>query len=188
HEHADADALYQQRVKGVYADLLAFMGRIEMPMDEQHQRYWTGAQMAAMQAVEAVKGAKHLQKNMLARLDGADSPLREAYVDLRRHLFSQMRALHALDPEAMDRDALAARLESLDAQAAGFEAGFRQQVLAMLRRGEIDGLQAGSLLNDLGYVDRIDRGLRGLLAAEEPGSLRELRRLARGPEADADGD
>ena len=179
-ERVDADALYQQRVKGVYADLLAFMGRIEVPMDEEHQRYWTGAQMAAVQAVEAVKGAKHLQKNMLARLDEADSPRREAYVALRRHLFGQMRALHALDPETMDRATIAARLESLDGQAARFEAGFRQYVLDMLRRGEIDGLQAGSLLNDLGYVDRIDHGLRGLAAAEEPGSLRELRRLARG--------
>ena len=178
-EHADADALYRQRVKGVYADLLAFMGRVEAPMDEAHQRYWTGAQMAAMQAVEAVKGAKHLQKNMLARLAGADSPQREAYVALRRQLFGQMRALAALDPEAVDEAALVARLESLDAQAARFEAEFRQHVLGMLRRGEIDGLKAGSLLNDLGYVDRIDRGLRGLAAAEEPASLRALRRIAR---------
>lgn len=181
-ERADADALYQQRVKGVYADLLAFMGRIEVPMDEEHQRYWTAAQMAAIQAVEAVKAAKHLQKNMLARLDEADSPRREAYVALRRHLYSQMRALHALDPESMGWKAIAAHLEALDAQAARFEVEFRQRVLGMLRRGEIDGLQAGSLLNDLGYVDHIDHGLRGLATAEEPGSLRELRRLARGPD------
>ena len=181
-EHADADALYRQRVKGVYADLLAFMGRIEVPMDEEHQRYWTGAQMAAMQAVEAVKGAKHLQKNMLARLGEDDSPQREAYLVLRQHLFEQMRALHALDPEAADEATIAARLESLDAQTARFEAEFRQRVLAMLRRGEVDGLQAGSLLNDLGYVDRIDRGLRGLAAAEEPASLRALRRIARDQE------
>ena len=178
-EQPDADALYRQRVKGVYADLLAFMGRIEMPMDAEHQRYWTGAQMAAMQAVEAVKGAKHLQKNLLARLREDDSPQREAYVDLRRHLFAQMRALRGLDPDTVDGEARAGRLEALDAQAAAFEAQFRQRVLAMLRHDEIDGLQAGSLLNDLGYVDSIDRGLRGLAVAEEPSSLRELRRLAR---------
>src|SRR5690606_25071819 len=104
-EAADADALYRQRVKGVYADLLAFMGRVEAPMDEEHQRYWTAAQMAAMQAVEAVKGAKHLQKNMLARLAGPPSPQREAYLALRRHLFAQMRALHALDREPLDNGA-----------------------------------------------------------------------------------
>ncbi len=182
-EQPDADALYRQRVKGVYADLLAFMGRIEVPMDAEHQRYWTGAQMAAIQAVEAVKGAKHLQKNLLARLREHDSPQREAYVDLRCHLFAQMRALRGPDPDRAEGEARAGRLEALDAQAAAFEAQFRQRVLAMLRRDEIDGLQAGSLLNDLGYVDSIDRGLRGLAMAEEPGSLRELRRLARRAES-----
>lgn len=178
-EAADADALYRQRVKGVYADLLAFMGRVEAPMDEEHQRYWTAAQMAAMQAVEAVKGAKHLQKNMLARLAGPPSPQREAYLALRRHLFAQMRALHALDREPLDNGARVQRLQAMEEDADRFEAQFRAQVLALLREGRIDGLQAGSLLNDLGYVDRIGQGLRAPAATEEPGSLRELRRLSR---------
>src|SRR5690606_17913807 len=55
----------------------------------------------------------------------------------------------------------------------------RHRILAMVGHGELDGLQAASLLNDLGYVERIDRNLRGLVLAEEPGSLRALRRLAR---------
>ena len=178
-DNPDAELLYRQRVKGVYADLLAFMGRIEVPMDEEHQRFWTQAQMAAMQMVDAVKGAKHLQKNLLPRLQDADSSLREAYVALRRHLYGQMRGLHSSDGESPDADALMA----FEAQAVAFETGFRQRVLAMVGRGELDGLQAASLLNDLGYVDRIDRGLRGPGITQEPSSLRALRRLARLAEA-----
>ncbi|MGY1408907.1 Na/Pi cotransporter family protein [Luteimonas sp. A611] len=175
----DADALYRQRVKGVYADLLAFMGRIEVPMDEEHQRFWTQAQMAAVQMVEAVKGAKHLQKNLLPRLRDGDSSLREAYVALRRHLYAQMRGLHGIAGDKPDTDALTA----LEARAVDFETGFRQHVLSMVGRGELDGLQAASLLNDLGYVDRIDRSLRGLGIAEEPSSLRALRQATRLAEA-----
>lgn len=177
-EIPDAEVLYRQRVKGVYADLLAFMGRIEVPMDQEHQRFWTQAQMAAVQMVEAVKGAKHLQKNLVPRLRDPDSPLREAYVALRRHLYGQMHGLQGSDGVSPDTDALTA----LEAQAVDFETGFRQRVLAMVGRGELDGLQAASLLNDLGYVDRIDRSLRGPGIAEEPSSLRALRRLARGAE------
>ena len=175
----DADALYRQRVKGVYADLLAFMGRIEVPMDEEHRRFWTQAQMAAVQMVEAVKGAKHLQKNMLPRLRDGDSSLREAYVGLRRHLYAQMRGLYGIAWDKPDTGALTA----LEVQAVDFEAGFRRHVLAMVGRGELDGLQAASLLNDLGYVDRIDRSLRGLGIAEEPSSLRALRQATRLAEA-----
>ena len=174
----DADALYRQRVKGVYADLLAFMGRIEVPMDAEHQRFWTQGQMAAAQMVEAVKDAKHLQKNLLPRLRGEDAPLRQAYVALRRHLFAQMRGLH-IPGDDRTLQARAARRDALEAQAVRFEAGFRHRILAMVGHGELDGLQAASLLNDLGYVERIDRNLRGLMLAEEPGSLRALRRLAR---------
>lgn len=179
----DADALYRQRVKGVYGELLAFMGRIEVSMDEEHQRYWAAAQTAAAQVVEAVKGAKHLQKNLLARLAEQDSPQRRAYVDLRAHLLAQMRALQALDPEQVPPADRAAELQRIEDQAGRFDVEFRHRVLGMLRRGEIDGLQAGSLLNDLGYADRIRTGLRAPATAREPRSLRRLRHLARQEEA-----
>ena len=184
----DAETLYRQRVKGVYAELLAFMGRIEVPLDEDHQRFWMRAQMAAMHMVEAVKDAKHLQKNLLPRLREPDSPLRQAYVTLRAHLFGQMRGLSAVDAGEPGPD-LQETLAALEARAGRFERAFRHEVLAMLRRGELDGLQAGSLLNDLGYVDRIDHKLRELAYAREPGSLRALRLQARGmPPRDGDAD
>ncbi|MCW4455317.1 Na/Pi symporter [Flavobacterium sp. MXW15] len=175
----DAEALYQRQVKGVYGDLLAFMGRLELPLDEEHQRFWAGSQMAALQLVDAVKSAKHLQKNLGPRLREPDSPQRTAYVDLRRHLFRQVCALRAIGASLPDGDARQERLEVLDRQAEGFAAGFRQRLFAQVRQGLLDGLQAGSLLNDQGYAERIYRSLREAMAfADEPGSLRQLRRLA----------
>ena len=174
----DADVLYHQRVKGVYGDLLTFMGRIAVPLDEEHQRFWTQAQMAAAQMVEAVRDARTLQHNLLPRLREANSPPRAAYVDLRRHLYVQMRELHALQTEQATPEARAARLQALELQSEGFVSVFRRRVLAMVGQGALDGLQAASLLNDLGHVKAIDRNLRALAAAEEPRSLRVLRRLA----------
>lgn len=183
---ADAEMLYQHRVKGVYGDLLAFMGRLEMPLDEEHQRFWSGSQLAALQMVNAVKGAKHLQKNLGLRLQEPDSALRAIYVELRRHLFTQIHALYALGHALPDAPQLHARLDVLDAEAAAFDARFRQQLFAQVRAGTLDGLQAGSLLNDQGYAERIYRSLREVVAfADEPGSLRELRRLASGNGAES---
>src|SRR5690606_41803745 len=59
----DADGLYQRHIKGVHADLLSFMSRVEVPLDEAHQGFWMSSQVAALQLVDAVKDAKHLQKN-----------------------------------------------------------------------------------------------------------------------------
>ncbi|MCR6686161.1 Na/Pi symporter [Pseudoxanthomonas sp.] len=182
----DAELLYQQRVKGVYGDLLAFMSRLELPLDAEHQRFWSAAQMAALEMVNAVKGAKHLQKNLGQRLNGPHTPVRAAYVALRRQLFGQIRALHAVAGEG-DADAAARRLEALDRQAADSAARFRDALFEQVRRGVFDGLEAGSLLNDQGYAERIYRSLRQVFAfAEEPGSLQRLRRLAGGATAAID--
>ncbi|MCD9033226.1 Na/Pi symporter [Luteimonas sp. Y-2-2-4F] len=175
----DAEALYQRHVKGVYADLLSFMGRLDAPLDEAHQRFWAQSQLVALQLVNAVKDAKHLQKNLGLRLREADSPRREAYLALRRHLFAQLRALYALGRLPPEDAGRRGRLDALDRSAAEFGSAFRLRLFAMVRSAELDGLQAGSLMNDLGYVDRIFRSLReAMRAADEPESLRELRRLA----------
>ncbi|MFT3718852.1 Na/Pi cotransporter family protein [Pseudorhodoferax sp.] len=183
----DAEQLYQREIKGVYGDLLRFMGRLDLSLDEEHQRFWTQSQMAALGLVDAVKDAKHLQKNLGARLRAPDSPLREAYLALRRHLFGLLHELRALGPRLADDAGRQARLQALEQQAAAFDAAMRQSLFAMVRRGELDGLQTGSLMNDLGYAGRIQRSLHAVLAlAEEPASLRLLRRLAQaGPPAGA---
>lgn len=180
----DAESLYQQQVKGVYADLLSFMGQWDAPMDEAHQRFWSQSQLVALHLVNAVKDAKHLQKNLRRSLREADSPARDAYLALWRQVFSLLHGLYALAdaPEEGMRE----RLFGLGKEAAQFQAGFRQRLFAMVRRGELDGLRMGSLLNDLGYVDRIFHNLRSALAeADEPASLRELRRLSSEEAGDA---
>lgn len=183
----DAELLYQREVKGVYGELLRFMGRLELPLDEDHQRFWTSSQVAALGLVDAVKDAKPLQKNMGPRLRGPQTPLREAYVALRRHMFDLLRALRVMAATAADDPAWHAHATALHRQGEEFEAGFRQSLFAMVRRGQLDALQTGSLMNDLGYVGRIQRSLLAVLAvAEEPASLRTLRRLARTDAAKAD--
>ncbi|WP_372017102.1 Na/Pi symporter [Pseudoxanthomonas sp. 10H] len=177
----DADLLYQQRIKGVYADLLAFTSRLTLPMDAAHRQAWARSQAAALQLVEAVKGAKHLQKNLGRHLHGPPSPVREAYLALRAQLFSQIRALRAI---ARERGAgtAAAPLAALDAEAAAFDARFREHLFEQVRTGVIDGLDAGSLLNDQGYTARIYGSLREVIDAAVAGGHEPLAR-ASGTEA-----
>jgi hypothetical protein len=65
HGGFEADHLYRVHIKGVYGDLLSFMGRMELPMDEAHQQFWVSCQLAALQLVDRgvispqAVGAKH---------------------------------------------------------------------------------------------------------------------------------
>lgn len=174
----DAEHLYQFHIKGVYGDLLSFMGRMDLPMDEAHQQFWISCQLAALQLVDAVKDAKHLQKNLGHYLDAPPSAARDAYVELRRHLLTTLHEVRELARSDMPDEMWQSRLRWLDEQAASFDAQFRQRLFAEVRYGHLDGLQTSSLMNDLGYVSRIFQSLRNvLMLGSEQALFRELRKF-----------
>ena len=175
--HLDAEALYQRHVKGVYGDLLSFMGRLEQPLDEEHQQFWVTCQVAALQLVDAVKDAKHLQKNLGHYLAAPPSTARDAYIELRMHLLGALYEVNELARSTLQDGAWREHLQRLDEQAARFDGDFRLRLFAWVRAGQLDGLQTSSLMNDLGYASRIIQSLRNalILDAEQP-LLRELRR------------
>lgn len=178
HGGFEADHLYRVHIKGVYGDLLSFMGRMELPMDEAHQQFWVSCQLAALQLVDAVKDAKHLQKNLGHYLDAPPSVVRDAYVELRRHLLATLHEVRELARTELPEEAWQSRLRWLDEQAANFDATFRQRLFAQVREGRLDGLQTSSLMNDLGYASRIFQSLRNvLMLGSEQALFRELRKF-----------
>ncbi len=174
----DAEQLYQRHIKGVYADLLTFMGRLELPLDESHQAFWLSCQVAALQLVDAVKDAKHLQKNLGHYLRQDESAARQAYVELRRHLLEALREIRTLNHSELPDELWRERLNWLDERAARFDGEFRQRLFESVRSQKLDGLQTSSLMNDLGYASRIIQSLRNALLLGEGYELtRQLRQL-----------
>jgi len=172
----DAEQLYQRHIKGVYGDLLSFMGRLDTPLDEGQQNFWLSCQVAALQLVDAVKDAKHLQKNLGRYLRKEASPVRDAYVQLRRHLLEALREMRALNQSELPGELWRDRLCWLDSRAADFDAAFRKQLFEAVRNRQLDGLQTSSLMNDLGYASRIIQSLRNALLLGEGQELtRQLR-------------
>jgi len=170
----DADVLYQRHIKGVYGDLLSFMGRMQLPQDEAHQAFWMNCQVAALQLVDAVKDAKHLQKNLRHYLRQDESIARTSYVELRRHLLEILRELRALHRADLPENQWRERMQWLDQNAASFDGEFRKRLFMAVRNKRLDGLQTSSLMNDLGYASRIFQSLRNALLL---GASEELTRL-----------
>jgi hypothetical protein len=79
-----------------------------------------------------------------------------------------------------ERQAWSERLDLLDQQAARFDARFRQGLFVQVRERQLNGQQASSLMNDLGYASRITQSLRNvLLLGQGDGNelLRPLRKM-----------
>ncbi len=182
----DAELLYQRHIKGVYSDLLSFMSRLTVDMDEEHQSFLLTCQLAALQLVDAVKDAKHLQKNLGRYLRDDRSYVHNHYLDLRRHLLWVLRQVREVSRLDLPDDIWRNRLEWLDKQAAKFDTEFRQRIFSEVRKQQLDSMQASSLINDLGYSSRITQSLRNVLQLglmEENQLLRGLRHLVGDEEA-----
>ncbi|CDZ94785.1 Na/Pi cotransporter family protein [Pseudomonas saudiphocaensis] len=172
----DADVLYRRHIKGVYSDLLSFMGRMHLPQDEAHQAFWMSCQVVSLQLVDAVKDAKHLQKNLRHYLRQEESVARTSYVELRRHLLETLRELRALHRAELPETLWRERMQWLDQNGADFDGEFRKRLFMAVRSKQLDGLQTSSLMNDLGYASRIFQSLRNALLL---GESEELARLLR---------
>jgi phosphate:Na+ symporter len=167
-QRVDADRLYQLHIKGVYAQLLAFMGKVDLPADPAQQQFWHDSQVAAFQMVDAVKNAHRLQRNMHRYLpEPTESAARRSYIELRHHVLLALRDVRALGRSDAPDTEWAAQLQALDDHNQNFADQFRQHLFAGIRGGALPGLVASSLMNDLGFAQRMLASLRQVLLLGE---------------------
>ena len=179
-EGLDTEDLYRRYIKVVYSDLLGFMSRLDTTKDEDHQQFWMTCQMAALQLVDAVKDAKALQKNLGRYLRDERSLAHEHYMELRRHLLWVLRQVREVSRLEVPDDVWRNRLDWVDSEAVKFDSGFRHRIFSDVRKGQLNNLQASSLMHDLGYSVRITQSFRNVLQlglADGDELLREVRRL-----------
>ncbi|OEY65400.1 Na/Pi cotransporter family protein [Marinobacter sp. X15-166B] len=180
HEGLDTEELYQRHIKVVYSELLGFMSRLESANDEEHQPFWMTCQMVALQLVDAVKDAKALQRNLGRYLRDERSQAHPHYLELRRHLLWLLRQVREVGRLELPDEVWRRRLDWVDAEVARFDAEFRHRIFSEIRNGELNNLQAGSLMHDLSYATRIIQSFRNVLQlglADGNELLREVRRL-----------
>ncbi len=160
----DADAFYKRYIKGIYSDLLIFMGRIEIAADDaEHQEMFQTCQIVALQLIDAVKDAKHLQKNLNNYLDQPTITAYNFYIELRKYLLGKLREIYKLGELDLPDELWFARLDLLNTDSASFDISFRNKLFTAVRQPQLHGLQTSSLMNDIGYTSRIVQSLRNVL-------------------------
>jgi phosphate:Na+ symporter len=165
----DSEALYRQHVKPLYGELLHFIGRFEQPLDAAQQQWWRNGQEAASQLVKAVKDAHQLQANLKRYASGNGDPAAtgdaaaDAYLELRWQLLEALSWLGHCAQNHDDPARWRAELQTLEPRMQAFKEEFTARLFRAVRDGRLDGGQLGSLVNDLGYAQRIVRNLHQVL-------------------------
>jgi phosphate:Na+ symporter len=176
----NAGDLYQRHIKGVYSDLLGFMSRLSVELDEDHQKFWMTCHVVALQLVDAVKNAKHLQKNLYRFLRHDDSFTRAFYLDLRRHVVWVLSKSYEISRVDLTDEQSLQKLNEINIQNEKFTHDFRHRLFTAIRDQQLNNRQASSLMNDLNYSNRIAQSFNHVLQVsltDDNELLRELRHL-----------
>ena len=158
-QRENADVLYERHIKGVYSDIVDFISRMDISLLPEQQQVLMEHSLAGRDLVEAVKAAKHLQKNLRKQLDDAPPVVHAAYAVLREQCGLALLALGRLEDIQGDAAAQAELFYEYEKDGKLFSAEFQKGVQLQLRNRELDGWQATSLLNDMHYLMDIRRHL-----------------------------
>lgn len=158
-QRENADVLYERHIKGVYSDIVDFISRMDISLLPEQQQVLMEHNLAGRDLVEAVKAAKHLQKNLRKQLDDAPPAVRVSYEVLREQCGLALLALGRLEDIQGDAAAQAELFYEYEKDGKLFSAEFQKGIQLQLRNRELDGWQATSLLNDMHYLMDIRRHL-----------------------------
>lgn len=155
-EAPNVDEIYNTRVKPLHGLIVDFLAHVPV----QNKRAEQAAQLraACRHLVEAVKDAKHLQKNLVRHLRSSNPALRGEYAAIRAGLG---RLLHQLD-ELLNLDDAETAAAGIDALESQFESGDivrTGRLDELIRERRISSENATSLMNDSAYANRIARNL-----------------------------
>lgn len=142
---------YQQRIKGIYSELIGFISsareKSQDQQDEQLRELWA----ANYHLVEAVKGTKHLQRNMKLYLHHSNTHISDSYKAIRQQIGEVIRTINTVieteDPtdSRLSLDHLQLLNERHRDETNSFIAG-------MIRSRFITNAMATSLMTDKGYA------------------------------------
>lgn len=154
----DLDAEYNATVKGLYSDIVDFISRAQVSMNEEQSNELFALRAAGRDIVEAIKDTKHMHKNLSQYIRSDNANIRGEYNKIRVQLGEVLRRLSEAvaepdDPSAvLSFDALKVELEENDSTRNG-------QMESLIRHAKITPAMATSLMNDAAYAYDVGHNL-----------------------------
>jgi len=189
----DLDVAYVQNIKGVYSAIISFISRASFSWDVRQSGDLHWMRNASRNIADAVKQAKHMQKNMLVYAVSPNDAIREAYNDIRIQLVELVRDIQVIR-EQEDPHLAVLALDSLALEVKQANDRANHQIATLLQVKGISKEMATSLMNDSGYAYDIAKDLleamRSLLGPAAPHIKSAQHELTLTPEelAEVEGD
>ncbi len=154
----DIDNFYNYWIKGLYGEIIDFSTKAQANMPPEYIEELYKLKLANRDIVEAIKGTKHLQKNLLKYTSGRNRYIREQYSDIRKGLAELLRSINTI---AMtdEEDVIILLLSKAKIHAERYDVITNGTLDRLIRKGLITNQMATSLMNDSDYAYRISKNL-----------------------------
>lgn len=154
----DLDAEYNATVKGLYSEIVHFISRAQVTMNEEQADELFALRAAGRDIVEAIKDTKHMHKNLTQYIRTDNADIRDEYNKIRMQLGEVLRRLNEASAETDDPsmilsiDALKVELDENDSTRNGM-------LESLIRHEKISPAMATSLMNDAAYAYDVAKNL-----------------------------
>lgn len=154
----DIEEFYQQKIKGVYGDIVHFSTLAQENMDEEQMRKVYYLKLASRDIVEAVKDTKELQKNIDRYLKNKNENIKTEYNHLREKIAKMLNKVQNIRNKEDDIEALT-KIEFLRQEIEDLDVVETGKIDKLIRESMIDSKMATSLINDSAFAYDISRKL-----------------------------
>jgi len=147
----DIDDLYERKLKALYGAIVEYVIRSRGGYSEGRlKEELSGIRQAGQHVIEAVKGVKHLRKNLIKSLQSDNPTIRKEYDRLRKLILKMMRDIEVVrttgagSASVLPLDRLKLDIEEKTRQ-------FSEGLDMLIRNEQINVYAATSLMNDISY-------------------------------------
>jgi phosphate:Na+ symporter len=147
----DIDDLYERKLKALYGAIVEYVIRSRGGYAKGRMREeLNGIRQAGQHVIEAVKGVKHLRKNLIKSLQSDDPVIRKEYDRLRKLVLKIMRDIDVVRKTGIESESVLP-LDRLKLEIEEKTRQFNEGLDTLIRKERISVHTATSLMNDISY-------------------------------------
>lgn len=154
----DIDEFYKHWIKGIYGAIIDFSTKAQANMPPEFIDELYKLKLANRDIVEAVKGTKHLQKNLLKYTSSRNEHIKEQYNDIRKGLAELLRHINTI-ATTEEEDVIILLLSKAKLHTQRYDIITNGTLDKLIRKGLITNQMATSLMNDSAYAYNISKNL-----------------------------
>ena len=158
HKSINIDEFYNRWIKGIYGEIIDFSTKAQSNMPPEYIEELYKLKLANRDIVEAVKGTKHLQKNLLKYTSSKNEYIKEQYNDIRKGLAELLRNINTI-ATTEEEDIIILLLSKAKIHTERYDIITNGTLDKLIRKGLITNQMATSLMNDSDYAHSISKNL-----------------------------